>query len=94
MDGLHRLHALGADDILLSAERGVPQGDVTSLFGWNAVYDILFRALTLRLPTLNDPTAQAIAYADDLLSLSSYLPSPQQNSPITTSILNNPLPHP
>ena len=75
MDGLRRLQALGAEDILLPAERGVPQGDVASPFGWNAVYDILLRALTLQRPTLNDPTAKAIAYADDLLSLSSHLPS-------------------
>ena len=46
-EGLHRLQALGAEDILLPAERGVPQGDVASPFGWNAVYDILLRALTL-----------------------------------------------
>ena len=61
IDGFHRLQALGADDILLPAARGVPQGDVASPFGWNAVYDILLRALTLQRPTLNDPTAQAIA---------------------------------
>ena len=60
MDGLRRLQALGAEDILLPDERGVPQGDVASPFGWNAVYDILLRALTLQRPTLNDPTAQAI----------------------------------
>ena len=77
MDGLHRLQALGAEDILLPAERGVSQGDVASPFGWNAVYDILLRALTLQRPTLNDPSAKAIAYADDLLSLSSHLPSLQ-----------------
>ena len=47
----------------------MPQGDVASPFGWNAVSDIFLRALTLQRPTLNDPTAQAIAYADDLLSL-------------------------
>ena len=45
--GLHRLQALGATDILFPAARGVPQGDVASPFGWNAVYDILLRALTL-----------------------------------------------
>ena len=37
--GLHRLQALGAADILFPAARGVPQGDVASPFGWNAVYD-------------------------------------------------------
>ena len=69
--GLHRLQALGAADILFPAARGVPQGDVASPFGWNAVYDILLRTLTLQRRTLLDPTAQAIAYADDLLSVSS-----------------------
>jgi len=83
--GFHRLQALGADDILLPAERGVPQGDVASPFGWNAVYDILLRALTLQRPTLNDPNAQAIAYADDLLSLSSHLPSLQQQADLVAA---------
>jgi Reverse transcriptase (RNA-dependent DNA polymerase) len=83
--GLRRLQALGADDILLPAERGVPQGDVASPFGWNAVYDILLRALTFQRPTLNDPTAQAIAYADDLLSLSSHLPSLQHQADLVAS---------
>ena len=55
--GLHRLQALGADDILLLAERGVSQGDVASPFECDTVYDILLRALTLQRPTLNDPTA-------------------------------------
>ena len=85
MEGLRRLQALGAEDILLPAERGVPQGDVASPFGWNAVYDILLRALTLQRPTLNDPTAQAIAYADDLLSLSSHLPSLQQQADLVAA---------
>ena len=85
IDGLHRLQALGAADILLPAERGVPQGDVASPFGWNAVYDLLLRALTLQRPTLNDPTAQAIAYADDLLSLSSHLPSLQQQADLVVA---------
>ena len=71
--GLHRLQALGAADILFPAARGVPQGGVASPFGWNAVYDILLRALTLHRRTLPDPVAQAIAYADDLLSISSTL---------------------
>ena len=75
INGFNRLKALGADDILLPAERGVPQGDVASPFGWNAVYDILLRALTLQRPTLNDPSAQAIAYANVLLSISSHLSS-------------------
>ena len=35
---------------------------------------------TLRHTLLNDPTAQAIAYVDDLLSLSSHLPSLQQHA--------------
>ena len=50
IDGLRQLQALGAADILLPAERGVPQGDVASPFGWNAVYDILLRALNLHVP--------------------------------------------
>ena len=33
MEGLRQLQALGAEDILLPAERGVPQGDVASPFG-------------------------------------------------------------
>ena len=85
LEGLHRLQALGAEDILLPEERGVLQGDVASTFGWNAVYDIFLRALTLQRPTLNDPTAQAIAYADDLLSLSSHLPSRGTRSLVTQS---------
>ena len=36
-------------------------------------------------PTLNDPTAQAIAYADDLLSLSSHLPSLQQQADLVAA---------
>ena len=45
---LSRLQAIGATDILFPAERGVPQGNVASPFGWNAVYDILLRALTIQ----------------------------------------------
>ena len=59
--GLHRLQALGAADNLFPATRGVPQGDVASSIGWNDVYDILLRALTLQRRTLPDPAAQAIA---------------------------------
>ena len=36
--GLSRLQALGATDILFPAERGVPQGDVASPFGWGTLY--------------------------------------------------------
>ena len=36
-------------------------------------------------PSLNDPTAQAIAYADDLLSLSSHLPSLQQQADLVAA---------
>ena len=46
--GLSRLQALGATDILFPAERGVPKGDGASPFEWNAVYDILLRALTIQ----------------------------------------------
>ena len=64
---------------------GVPQEDVASPFGWNAVYDILLRALTLQRPTLHDPMAQAIVYADDLLSISSHLPSLQQQADLVAA---------
>ena len=46
--GLSRLQALETTDALFPAERGVPQGDVASPFGWNAVYDILLRTLTVQ----------------------------------------------
>ena len=42
-------------------------------------------APTLQRPTLNDPTAQAIAYANDLLSLSSHLPSLQQQADLVAA---------
>jgi Reverse transcriptase (RNA-dependent DNA polymerase) len=83
--GLSRLRALGATDILFPAERGVPQGDVTSPFGWNAVYDILLRALTIQRRSLTDPSTQAIAYADDLLSVSSTLVSLQQQADLVAA---------
>ena len=83
--GLHRLQALGATDILFPAARGVPQGDVASPFGWNAVYDILLRALTIQRRTLPDPAAQAIAYADDLLSLSSTQACLQQQADLVSA---------
>ena len=73
--GLSRLQALGATDVLFPAERGVPQGDVASPFGWNAVYGILLRALTIQRRHIMDPSTQAIAYADDLLSVSSTITS-------------------
>jgi hypothetical protein len=63
----------------------VPQGDVARPYGWNAVYDILLRALTLQRQTLNDPAAQEIAYADDLLSLTSHLPSLQQQADLVAA---------
>jgi hypothetical protein len=68
---LHRLQALRATDIIYPAARGVPQGDVSSPFSLNAEYDILLRSLTLQRRTLPDPTAHAIAYADDLLFIRS-----------------------
>ena len=83
--GLSRLRTLGATDILFPAERGVPQGDVASPFGWNAVYDILLRALTIQRRSLTDPTTQAIAYADDLLSVSSTLASLQQQADLVAA---------
>jgi hypothetical protein len=85
ISGFNRLKALGADDILFPAKRKVPQGDVATSFGWNAVYDILLRALTLQRPTLNDPSAQAIAYADDLLSIGGHLPSLQQQADLVAA---------
>ena len=83
--GLHRLHALGAADILFPAARGIPQGDVASPFGWNAVYDILLRALKLQRQALPDPASQAIAYADDLLSLSSTQACLQQQADLVSA---------
>ena len=67
--GLSRLQALGANDVLF------PQGDVASPFGWNAVYDILLRALTIQRRHIMDPSTQAIAYADNLLFVSSTITS-------------------
>ena len=84
-EGLSRLHALGATDILFPAERGVTQGDVASPFGWNAVYDILLRALTIQRRQITDTSTQAIAYADDLLSVSSTLASLQQQADLAAA---------
>ena len=83
--GLLRLQALGATDVLFPAERGVPQGDVASPFGWNAVYDILLRALTIQRRHITDPSSQAIAYADDLLSVSSTITSLQQQADLVAA---------
>ena len=83
--GLSRLQALGATDIIFPAERGVPQGDVASPFGWNAVYDILLRALTIQRRHIVDPLTQAIAYADDLLSVSSTITSLQQQADLVAA---------
>ena len=77
---LSRLQTLGATDILFPAERGVPQGVVASPFGWNAVYEILLRALTIQRRHITDPSTQAFAYADDLLSVSSTIASLQQQA--------------
>ena len=57
--GLARLQALEATDVLFPAERGVPQEDVASPFGWNAVYDILLRALTIQHHHIMDTLTQA-----------------------------------
>ena len=84
-DGLSRLQALGATDVLFPAERGVPQGDVASPFEWNAVYDILLRALTIQHRHITDPSTQAIAYADDLLSVSSSITSLQQQADLVAA---------
>ena len=83
--GLSRLQALGATDILFPAKRGVPQRDVASPFGWNAVYDILLRALTIQCRHTTDPSTQAIAYADDLLSISSTIASLQQQADLVAA---------
>ena len=79
---------MGATDILFPAARGVPQGDVASPVGWNAVYDILLRALTLQRRALPDPASQAIAYADDLLSLSSTQACLQQQADLVSPKLD------
>jgi Reverse transcriptase (RNA-dependent DNA polymerase) len=83
--GLSHLQAFGATDILFPAERGVPQGDDASPFGWNAVYDILLRALTIQRRHNKDPSTQAIAYADDLLSISSTIASLQQQADLVAA---------
>jgi Reverse transcriptase (RNA-dependent DNA polymerase) len=83
--GLSRLQALGATDVLFPAERGVSQGDVASPFGWNAVCDILLRALTIKRHHIMDSATQAIAYADDLFSVSSTITSLQQQADLVAA---------
>ena len=54
---------------------------MASPFEWNAVYDILLRALiTIQRCHITDTSTQAIAYSDDLLSVSSTLASLQQQA--------------
>jgi hypothetical protein len=48
---------------------------VGSPFGWNAGNGILLRALTIQRRQTLDTSTQAIAHADDLLSVSSTLAS-------------------
>jgi Reverse transcriptase (RNA-dependent DNA polymerase) len=83
--GPYHLQALGATDVLFPAERGVPQGYVASPFGWNAVYDLLLGALTIQRRHIMDPATQAIAYADDLLSVSSTNTSLQQQADLVAA---------
>ena len=86
--GLSPFQALGAADVLFQAERGVPQGDVASPFGWNAAYDILLRALIIRRRYITEPSTQAITYNDDLLSVSSTIASLQQQAVLVPPSLN------
>jgi hypothetical protein len=51
----------------------------------NAVYDILLRALTIKRCHTTDTSTQAIAYADDLLSVSSTLDSLQQQADLVAA---------
>jgi hypothetical protein len=83
--GLSRLQALKATDVLFPAERGVPQGDVASPFGWNSVYDILLKALTIQRRHIMDSATQAIANADGLLSVSSTITSLHQQADLVAA---------
>ena len=49
------------------------------------VYDILLRALTIQRRHIVDPLTQAIAYADDLLSVSSTITSLQQQADLVAA---------
>ena len=53
------------------------KGDVASPFGWNAVY--------IQRRHITDPATQAIAYADDLLSVSSTITSLQQQADLVAA---------
>jgi Reverse transcriptase (RNA-dependent DNA polymerase) len=80
-----QLQTLGSTNILFPSECGGPQGDVANPFGWNAVYDILLRALTIQHHHIPDTSTQAIAYADDLLSISSTLASLQHQDDLVAA---------
>ena len=49
------------------------------------MYDILLRALTIQRRHITDPATQAIAYADDLLSVSSTITSLQQQADLVAA---------
>ena len=52
----------------------------------NAVYDILLRALTIQRRHITDPSTQVIAYADDLLSVSSTIASLQKQAELVAGL--------
>ena len=83
MEGLRKLDERFPG--ILYLERGVPQGDTGSPLIWLAVYDILFRALTIQRSRLTNRLAHTVNYADNLKSIAGNLPSLQEQANLVSA---------
>jgi len=67
------------------AERGTPQGDVSSPTSWTALYDILLRALRLQKQRTFQEDGFFSCFADDLVSMGTSTYSIQQQADLVSA---------
>ena len=67
------------------AERGTPQGDVSSPISWTALYDILLRALRLQKEQTFQESGFFSCFADDLISMGTSTYSLQQQADLVSA---------
>ena len=84
MEGLQNPDDLGFQGTF-EAERGTPQGDVSSPHSWTALYDILLRALRLQQERTFKEHGYFSFIADDLVSLGTSTYSIQQQADIVSA---------
>ena len=84
LEGLTDPDDLGFPGIF-EAERGTPQGDVSSPTSWTALYDILLRALRLQKQRTFQEDGFFSCFADDLVSMGTSTYSIQQQADLVSA---------